>query len=181
MEYDGLFVGTKWDVLTILSSGPSSPYELAKKLQTSLANVSQQIRFLEFAGIVERNKIQTNKIGKPTTQLVIKNDFSYCVSVKSGQCKKSLFQLDFFQKLMFLAWENFSGSEREYFEEFIYQNRKLLENITKIGIKDRLSTNLYVFLDNTPNTKRLKVGSLDFIFFQDDAKQDSTLNYIYLR
>jgi DNA-binding transcriptional ArsR family regulator len=56
MEFDTLLSGTKWELLQLIARLPQAPTELAQKLNTSIANVSMQLRLLEVAGLVKKSR-----------------------------------------------------------------------------------------------------------------------------
>jgi len=56
METDYLLSSARWDILKIISEKPSSPIQIAEKLNTTVSHVSQQLRLLEAAGLVTKKK-----------------------------------------------------------------------------------------------------------------------------
>ena len=69
MELEGLFSGTKWDILRLIAKEPRNPLELARVLGTSIANISQQLRLLEAAGLVRKEKVSNRERGKPVKRV----------------------------------------------------------------------------------------------------------------
>ncbi|HIH23981.1 TPA: helix-turn-helix transcriptional regulator, partial [Candidatus Woesearchaeota archaeon] len=65
MDHETLFTATKWEILKQLETGERSPVELAKAMQSSIANVSQQLRLLEMAGLVTSRRISNRDKDKP--------------------------------------------------------------------------------------------------------------------
>ena len=53
MEIESLFSSTRWEILELLSKEKLSPIELSLKINTTSANISQQLRLLELAGLVK--------------------------------------------------------------------------------------------------------------------------------
>lgn len=76
MRVNYLFSGSKWAILESLAKQAQSTSELAKELKTSQANISQQLKQLELAGLIKRRRAQqSNKhylysIDKPYTHVV---------------------------------------------------------------------------------------------------------------
>lgn len=66
---------SKWEILQIIAHRPSAPLEIAKTLKTTIANVSQQLRLLEAAGLVTRKKIPNSQAGKPRALFSITKEF----------------------------------------------------------------------------------------------------------
>ena len=52
-----MFTEQKWNILQCLSKDKFSPIQLAEKLNTTMANISQQLRLLEAANLVKKEKI----------------------------------------------------------------------------------------------------------------------------
>lgn len=173
MDLDGLFSGSKWEIIEHLSRKPSTLSELAKDLKTSVANVSQQVRFLEFAGIVLREKSQKSTAGKPENLLKLSKDFSYIVVASGKACRKNLVFLDAFQSLMLYSWVELEGKERESFEVFLFENKKDLEKVEKVYASAQITglPRKFALFLNTPEVSKKNYGSLDFLFF--DSRKDS--------
>ncbi|MFT4250289.1 MAG: ArsR/SmtB family transcription factor [Candidatus Woesearchaeota archaeon] len=62
MRVEYLYSGSKWAILEELAKQPRSTSELAKTLNTSQANISQQLKHLELAGIITRKRTQRKNI-----------------------------------------------------------------------------------------------------------------------
>ena len=58
MELETLFTEQKWNILKSLSEGKFSPLQLANRSNTTIANISQQLRLLEAAELVKKEKIK---------------------------------------------------------------------------------------------------------------------------
>lgn len=50
-------VGTKWNILEIISTKPSYPKKIADELGTTIANISQQLKLLEAYGYVKSQRV----------------------------------------------------------------------------------------------------------------------------
>jgi len=53
--------GSKWMILKTLSKAPQSPKQVAQKLNTTIANTSQQLKLLEAYGYVKKLKVDKGK------------------------------------------------------------------------------------------------------------------------
>ncbi len=100
MDLEPLFVESRWGVLQLLSEGSYSPIELAGRLNTSISNISQQLRFLEMAGLVEKEKIPNRDKGKPRMLFSLAKDYLYAVTVTRSFTKKKLFAISARQKML---------------------------------------------------------------------------------
>lgn len=94
MHPETLFTASKWDILTLLADGPKSPLELARLTRTSMANVSQQIRLLEFAGLVSGSRIPNREKEKPRILYALARSQVYIIATGPGFVHKGFVKLD---------------------------------------------------------------------------------------
>ncbi len=105
MELDSLLVGTKWDIVEILARREASPLEIAKLLQTSIANISMQLKMLEIAGIVSKRRVSNSKAGKPRSLYTLRKDILYVMAASSQfQFRKPL-ELNPEKSLILKIWQ----------------------------------------------------------------------------
>ena len=104
MDVETLLTGIKWEIIEIISKKPSSPTELAEKINTTVANVSQQLRLLQTAGLTKRKRISQLKPGKPRTQFSLADDYAIIITVASNFTKKKLIKLTSDQKTTLKKW-----------------------------------------------------------------------------
>jgi hypothetical protein len=65
----------KWDIISSLAEKPKAPTEIAKEIQKSLSNVTQQLKLLEAFGLVKIEKIENSGLpGKPKTVYALTNE-----------------------------------------------------------------------------------------------------------
>ena len=93
MDAATLLTGTKWDMIELLSKQELSPMELAKKLSTTVANISQQLRLLYTAGLVKKQRAPTAKPGKPRVLFSIAEDYCFIMLFTKGSAKKKLLKV----------------------------------------------------------------------------------------
>ena len=98
MDIGSLLTGTKWEIIELISQQPRSPLEISKKLHTSIANISQQIRLLETAGLVKKEKLNSRRAGKPRTLFSLSNDYAFITIIAEGMSKKRLIRISQKQK-----------------------------------------------------------------------------------
>jgi DNA-binding transcriptional ArsR family regulator len=89
VEIEGLFSSGKWSLIELLAKDELSPIQLAEKLNTSVANVSQQLKMLELIGIVTTRKVSNRERGKPRTMFSISHDYVFVISALKNFAKKS--------------------------------------------------------------------------------------------
>ena len=104
MELETLLTGSKWEIIELLSKENLSPMELAKKLNTSIANISSQLRLLQTAGLVNRKKTGAAGAGKPRTLFSISDDFCFISVFSKDFAKKKLLRLKKEQKEILKKW-----------------------------------------------------------------------------
>ncbi|MFW5747078.1 MAG: winged helix-turn-helix domain-containing protein [Nanoarchaeota archaeon] len=126
MELESLFVSTKWDVLQAVAKRPMSPLQLSKKFGTSIANISTQLRLLEAAKFVKKQRTGSAKAGKPRYLFSITKDFLYVTSVADQLATKQLLQMDPHHKTTAAVW-NLAKQYHGPLMKFFYMHEELLE------------------------------------------------------
>ena len=104
MDHETLFTATKWEILKQLETGERSPVELAKAMQSSIANVSQQLRLLEMAGLVTSRRISNRDKDKPRILYSIAGDLSYVIATSDKFVDKKVLQLSDYNKIIMRIW-----------------------------------------------------------------------------
>ena len=94
MDFETLFTSTKWEILDQLSKKSYSPLELSKILNTSMANISQQLRLLEALNLVKKEKVSNRDKGKPRTLYSLSADYAYIIVFANGIAEKKLVKLN---------------------------------------------------------------------------------------
>lgn len=94
MDLETLLTGTKWEIIELIAENPSSSTELAKDLKTTVANISQQVRLLETAGLVNKKKTGSGKPGKPRVLFSLSHDFAFITIFTKGYSEKRLIKID---------------------------------------------------------------------------------------
>lgn len=135
METEILFTASKWDILQAISLKPSSPLEIAKKQGTTIANVSQQLRLLEAAGLVIKKRIANSMAGKPRALFSLKRDICYLTLVTNGVAKKDLVPLQKDQTFLSRVWLLKTPELTKPLALFFYGNEKFLNKLTNLYFK----------------------------------------------
>lgn len=104
MEIETLLTGSKWKILELLSEKEYSPIELSEKLNTTLANISQQLRLLETAGLVKKTLTHKNSPGQPRKKYSLSEDYAMIITITDGFAKKQLIKVDEKQKQQLKRW-----------------------------------------------------------------------------
>ena len=98
MHVETLLTGTKWEIIELLAKKSLSPSDLSSKLNTTIANISQQLRLLETAGLVNKQRTGSGKPGKPRVLFSIADDYCLIMLFTKGFAKKKLVRVSKEQK-----------------------------------------------------------------------------------
>ncbi len=104
MELESMFVDQKWNILHHLATGDYSPMQLAEKTNTTISNMSQQLRLLEAAKLVQKKKISNRDKGKPRAIFSLSSDYAYLISVTKDFTSKKFFTLTNYHKTILKIW-----------------------------------------------------------------------------
>jgi len=104
MEVETLLTGSKWEIIELLAKEKLSPIELAKKLNTTVANISGQLRLLQTAGLVKKEKTGSAGAGKPRTLFSLSDDYGFITVFSKDFAKKKLLKLTKEQKEQLKRW-----------------------------------------------------------------------------
>lgn len=89
-----VFTNNRWTLLKEIAEKKQCPTDLAERTNTSLSNVSQQLKLLEAYNLVKKEKSQERNTGKPKTIYSIDNEFVYGIMLRDGKCEKRNFRID---------------------------------------------------------------------------------------
>jgi predicted transcriptional regulator len=157
MEQETLFTSSKWDILKCLETGKKSPIELAKETNTSVANISQQLRLLELAGFVKSERISNRDKGLPRILYSVSDDHSYIIVSTPGFVDKKFLKLQDYQKCTLKIWFLDNPNLQKYVERFFWTIEKYLDKIDVICMDAKDFSNVKVGLvTNNVEMKKLK-------------------------
>ena len=191
MEQETLFTSSKWDILKCLEAGKKSPLDLAKETNTSVANISQQLRLLELAGFVKSERISNRDKGLPRILYSVSDNNSYIVASTPGFVDKKFLKLQEYQKCTLRIWFLDNPNLQHYIERFFWTVEKHLDKIDVISMDAKDFSNVKVgIVTNNVDLKKLKDISiegqfgvvkfiLNFVKEQDVKKSLSTYYIIH--
>ncbi len=104
MDLETLLTGSKWEIIELLAKNSLSPTELAKRLNTTIANISMQLRLLQTADLVKKEKTRAAGAGKPRTLFSLSDDFGFIIVFSKDFTKKKLLRLKKEQKEVLKKW-----------------------------------------------------------------------------
>lgn len=141
MDLETLFVESRWNALKHLCEHDYSPLELADKLNTSISNISQQLRFLEMAGLVQKSRIQNRDKGKPRALFSLVGNYLYLVAVTKTIASKKLIFLSEHQQMILNIWLLENKELHYYLEKFYWKLEDQFRDLRAIAF-DLLNKNL---------------------------------------
>ena len=159
MDLEPLFTATKWNIIKMLSKKPYSPLELARETNTSIANISQQLRLLEVAGLVSSKKVSTNKRGKSRVLYSLSKDQSYIIAFAKGFAEKKLVPLTARKRIITGIWFVEQESLHAPLEEFFLRIEPYLSGIALFGYNNE-KQDIIIVSDDSAVKKRFDGTSL---------------------
>jgi len=122
MEFDNFLIEPKWKILELIATNPTSPVKISEKIQTSVAYVSQQLKLLEAAGIIRKERTRAIGKGKPRLIYSISKDIFHITALINKTPTKKKITPSEHQKIILKIWmlEN---------QELVYLTEKLFWKI----------------------------------------------------
>ena len=146
MELATMFADQKWNILKCLSEEKLSPLQLSSKLDTSMANISQQLRLLEAASLVKKEKIKNRDKGKPRTLFSLTKDYAYLISTMDNFTDKKLIRVTDHQKIILRIWFSENQELQQHLEKIYWKIKPFLGNVHSISL-NKLSKELVIVSD----------------------------------
>ena len=158
MEQETLFTASKWDILKILSSGSKSPLQLAKLSNTSVANISQQLRLLEMAGLVQSKRISNRDKGQPRLLYSLAGNHSFLIASTQDFVDKKFLKISEYNKVILKIWFLDNPKLHYYLEKAFWHIEEHINKIDAILLDLRHSNeiNLLIISDDLELKKELK-------------------------
>lgn len=154
MEQETLYTSSKWDILKALELGSKSPLDLAKEANTSLANVSQQLRLLELAGIVKSERIPNRDKGQPRIIYSLSGNNSYLLITSPEFVAKKNIILQRHQIELIKIWFCEDTSLHYYLEKFYWENEDKLSKMKILAFDYTDSQNIKVLINEDQAEKK---------------------------
>jgi hypothetical protein len=111
MEQESLLSKSRWSILKELAKGSKSAVEIARKINQSVANITQQLVVLEAYELVKKLKQEKpekqKRPGKPKTPYALNQEIFAFWLLKPGLAEKNVIKLkeaDLFSKFMLNAF-----------------------------------------------------------------------------
>lgn len=140
-----MFTDQRWNILRAISNEPQSPIQLSLILNTTMANISQQLKLLEAMNLVKKEKIRNRDKGKPRTLFSLNGEYALLVPTTRHFAQKKLVQVTPHQKTIMRIW--FLSEELQHLAEAIYW--KLHERLSDFALAaDEGENKLYIITDH---------------------------------
>jgi len=105
MDVDLLTAKAKWAVLEKIAKKELSPLEIAKQLNTSVANVSTQLRYLELANIVKKRRVSNAMAGMPRILYSLNKSVLLLMAAANGFSMRKIIEMDDEKEAMLRIWQ----------------------------------------------------------------------------
>jgi predicted transcriptional regulator len=145
LEIESLFSGTRWEILKAISERKLSPIELADKMKTTSANISQQLRLLELGGLVKSERTSNIDKGKPRIVYSLAGDTSFLIISSPNFTEKKMLPLTAYHKFMMKAWFLENIEHHSLLSEIYFKIKDQLTNIKLIAAQST-SKELIIYL-----------------------------------
>ena len=145
MELDSFLSTPRWDILKIIIQEPSAPMEIAKQLGITTSFVSQQLKLLEAAGLVTKQKTGAFEKGKPRSLFSISGESLYIVPLAKNAPDKTLLSLSVENKITINIWTLKNKAIQIPLQKFLWSIQSYLKRIYNISIYTKsLSPKVYI-------------------------------------
>jgi predicted transcriptional regulator len=145
MKLDLFMAEPRWKILELISKKPLSPIQISTELGTSVAYISQQLKLLETASLIKKEKTGSAEKGAPRSLYSISKDFFYMTVLTKDFSAKNLLDLTESQKIMVKIW--------------LLNNPLLIKTIEKIYrvIEDDIDEISEIFIDLEAKKQKLTI------------------------
>jgi predicted transcriptional regulator len=160
MNFDLFLTSPRWEILQIIAEKPSSPVEIAEKLKTTVSYVSQQLKLLDAANLLNKEKTGSVEKGKPRTLFSLSNELLYITLLTKKITGKKLIHLTDYHKTILKIWLLDDSSYHQSIEKVFFKLEDDLKEIDAIFIDSTNSKPRFIVVSES---KKLRQGIEDFI------------------
>jgi DNA-binding transcriptional regulator GbsR (MarR family) len=172
MELETMFTEQKWNILKCLSKEKFSPLQLAEKLNTTMANISQQLRLLEASNLVKKEKIKNRDKGKPRALFSLTDDYAYLISTMQRFAHKRLLRVTDHHKIILKIWFLKDPEVHYALERIYWKVEPYMKQIDIIAVNEK-SKDLFLISDKAKEIEKLaRNKSINVkVFSKEDAEK----------
>jgi predicted transcriptional regulator len=163
MKFDTFLVSPRWEILQIIAENPSSPLEISKKINTTVSYVSQQLKLLEAAGIIKKEKTGSIEKGQPRNVFSLTKDINYIISLSKDVQLKSPMDLTERQKIVLKIWLIENDSVRYSIEKTFWKIEEFLPEISAIFVFiQKNSVKIFIASDSQKIKQKIELSLRHF-------------------
>lgn len=155
MDYDSFLSLPRWQILEIISTHPSSPIEISSKLGTSVSYVSQQLKLLEAANLVKKERTGQSDKGKPRMLFSLSREILYFKSLTREHPIKKLIHLSDFHKIILNIWVIEDQNIHHLLQKLYYNLEDQLDLIEGIFFDDHSSKSKVIIISESKLVKNI--------------------------
>lgn len=168
MDQETLYTAAKWDILKLLEAEQLSPIEITKRIGGSMANVSQQLRLLEMAGLVKSERVSNRDKGQPRILYSLAQDSCYVISTANSFVEKKRIPSTPTHQAMLKIWFLENQDVRTFAEKAFWKIEEHLPYMQALYLDPNCASpiNLYVVAE-----EGLSLPHLQNIKHKDELRQ----------
>ncbi len=176
LEIESLFSSTRWEILRELSKRKLSPMELASVLNTTSANISQQLRLLELGGLVESEKTSNVDKGKPRVIYSLAGENAYLIYTGKNFAEKKLMSLNNYHRFMMKSWFLENPDHQRLIPSVYEALQPHMKKVEAIAASSGANLNIYIVGESFKvSIEKVRVN---FVSIEDlDKKNDAVILY----
>ncbi|HLD86585.1 MAG TPA: MarR family transcriptional regulator [Candidatus Nanoarchaeia archaeon] len=178
MEKESFFTDNRWHLLAQLSKGPSSPTQLAQTLNTTIANISQQLKLLEAIGLVKKERVRNRDKGKPRMLFSLSQDTALLAPTAKNFAHRTLIPLSSHQKHILKIWLSPNPSIHHSLERLWWKLEDHLDSILLIEL-DPVNSKVYTTSSLSSLSKISVQGIEHILLLPNSSKKSESLYLIY--
>lgn len=186
MDSDIFFSSPRWKILEIIAKKPSSPMEISKELKTSVAYVSQQLKLLEAANIVKKEKTGASEKGKPRMIFSLSKEIVHLSILMENYPAKKLICLNSHHKAILGIWLLDNEEMQHHIEKLYWKLEEDLKEIKGFFIEDEINKLKVIIVTESKKVKS-KIDSflkefgktIDCIIINEEEFRKSVLQKIH--
>jgi len=141
-----IFISNRWNILKEIAQSPQSPSDLALKTNTSISNITQQLKLLEAYKIVRKEKSEEKNAGKPRTIYYLNVEIAYSVILKNGKAERKLFYIDNNNNMFFNILFSLNPEDLMFILKFSFKYEEVLKKCKAIGFLKSTKDSIELFL-----------------------------------
>jgi DNA-binding transcriptional regulator GbsR (MarR family) len=141
-----IFTNNKWSILQIIAEEPTSPSELAAKTNSSISNITQQLKLLEAYRIVSKAKSDEKNAGKPKTIYSINTQMIFSTILRQGMAERRVFNINESNSMLLNILFLTSPEDAFFITKFSFKYEDILKKCKAIGFLKSTRDNIELFL-----------------------------------